>query len=428
MISALSLDREPFFRLFHRALYVGCALCLLASFFFFFKSVEKDTVSLPTTEKKRALFAYETIGSGPLTLNPHLFYRCVPALLQELVLIHQEPLGKDPSTGGYLFGIRNTREVAQVGAGEVFYVDIDEKTPSLPLIRFAGKEAPFSLRPIIKDKEGVLVHASVVDPSGATQEMSLIIKEIPFSEFNESAIQEFMQLSPLKRLSSSKYWTKDVLYEQYGGQKFISHTRSGKLEIPSDHRSLFYLVSEGDLFFFDGENWKRSSSPLIDEKRIRAQVKTVGEEEMVLQVWDENGLVNTTIRIEPQPLSPFEIKEDVELRAAKLRGLNKVSCLLGKKRLLLKKGDWVLKTARSWRVLRTAQDIQDCLDHKIRGILLIVDDLEVKGDKVLLVGHIFNEMRTEMQDMIVNVEIPVAPKKNGSTSSKKSSKKGVISL
>ena len=71
--------------------------------------------------------------------------------------------------------------------------------------------------------------------------------------------------------------------------------------------------------------------------------------------------------------------------------------------MLLKVGDWVLKTKRGWKRLKKSDEIDAYLNHHLVGDLFIFDALERKGGRVVLKGHFFNEMRTQKQKITVPI-------------------------
>ena len=61
----------------------------------------------------------------------------------------------------------------------------------------------------------------------------------------------------------------------------------------------------------------------------------------------------------------------------------------------LKQGDWLLKTASGWRNLKKLEEIDDVLEHRLRGELFLFEALEKQENALLLKGRLFDEMRTQ---------------------------------
>ena len=80
---------------------------------------------------------------------------------------------------------------------------------------------------------------------------------------------------------------------------------------------------------------------------------------MELEVWDEKGFYPSLIKIELQSPSKVGAKPDFLPSSIRLRSSTQITCNLGKRRYILKEGDWMLKTSKGWRNLKKAKDIED---------------------------------------------------------------------
>ena len=81
------------------------------------------------------------------------------------------------------------------------------------------------------------------------------------------------------------------------------------------------------------------------------------------------------------------MRNDLLPASLRVRSNTQLSCLLGKKRVIIKQGDWLLRTAHGWRNLRRTEDIEDCLFHRIKGDLLIFDSIDKQQGKIALMGN-----------------------------------------
>ena len=137
-----------------------------------------------------------------------------------------------------------------------------------------------------------------------------------------------------------------------------------------------------------------------------------------IEAWDPTGFYSEILKFTLQsPIKPSQ-KNDLASSSARLRSSTQVSLTLGKRRLILKEGDWLLKMGKTWRNLRRSKDIDDCIFHKIRGELFIFDNIEKQQGKLFMKGHLFDEMRTGS----IPVSIPISTESTTSTKSKRSSK------
>lgn len=74
---------------------------------------------------------------------------------------------------------------------------------------------------------------------------------------------------------------------------------------------------------------------------------------------------------------------------------------------MLKQGDWMLKTAQGWHLLKKTDLLDQALQFAMRGELFIFDELVKENGKSVVKGHLFDEMRVQM----VPVSIPIISEK-----------------
>jgi hypothetical protein len=91
---------------------------------------------------------------------------------------------------------------------------------------------------------------------------------------------------------------------------------------------------------------------------------------------------------------------------------------LNKRRIILKEGDWLIRSAKGWRIIKKSEEVEDYINHKLRGDLFIFDKLEKEHGKLVVKGHLFDEMRTNKQTM----SIPIVSEKKRDTKIQKKRK------
>lgn len=392
----------------------GISLLLLLVFlvlgvFVFFHDKPLPT-ALVGNLKKRS-FAYETIGTGPLALNPHLFFRSVPSLLEGIVFIMD---AQTPGSTGdaFLIGIKSIKELRAVKAGERVFLSVDEADPSFPKVTFSSKITSFCLRPLLSEKNAVLCEATL-GAEGAYSSMNLLIKEVAYKDFDPQRFELFEKQPYLKELKQARCFGKDALYQNYAGESLSSLKEAMKFEIPSEKILSYHLLKPLDILYYREGSWKK----LTEEKKEgcpKACLTGYFKNTAKFTIWDETGLMRSEIDIPLTMDYGGEVAGNLDMQSLKLRSPQTISCLLGKRRLLIKKGDWLLKAPRGWRVLRTMQDIQDCLTHKQKGILFILDRIEMEKEKAFISGHYFDEMRTQIKPLELQVDLPKSPSKASS--------------
>ena len=183
-----------------------------------------------------------------------------------------------------------------------------------------------------------------------------------------------------------------------GGDEY-SHLYD-KVRLEVNNQQIIFVSSE-DLLYYAEHDWKRADSLEECKNKPLARVTVLSDGTLGLQVWDISGFFSKKIQVMPEV---FQEKGGIarELFSSfHKRTSTRVSCKVGKKTLFLKQGDWLLHTAKGWRILKEVQEIDDLLSYKLRSSLLIFDGIEKNEEGQFFKGTLFNPMRTKMDKLAV---------------------------
>lgn len=172
------------------------------------------------------------------------------------------------------------------------------------------------------------------------------------------------------------------------------HQIKQKLEI--EENGAILLMEQGDLLVWKEDKWQKSLGydKLLEQYPV-ALVKHISSQFVELEAWDETGFYTFQLKLPLQKSTKAMIRPEQILTHARLRTSSQISCLCGKRRLFLKPGDWLIKTGANWHILKSFSEIEDYLEYRIRGELLVIDAIDQLGGKLMLKGHLFDEMRTQ---------------------------------
>ncbi len=388
---------------------LGAALCFFVAVLVFYPS-ENHTAGTSlerraSFSKSSASFSYESIGSGALALNPSQLSGWVSNIARDLMIMaHNSRPDVSQREAKILIALKNLKEDRKsIVSGKTLFLEEGKEG-----VGFFFTDTPQSLwiKPILLDNGRVLVEVGrrlgSLDAPQSEEKGQFVVSET--GDFKRSSI--FCSAEPyIQALKSARCWGKDCLIEQYGGREFQYLKEKYKIECGSGA----CFVSQGDYLI-----WKRGQwIEVVGDDNVTdapiAQVLSLSSQGLEIAVWDESGFYPVQISLPLEPAMMHAPKADRTLSSVRLRTAAQVSCVLGKKRMILKAGDWLLKTAAGWRTLRKKEDIEHCLRHRIRGELFIFDGLEKQQGSWFLKGNLFNEMRTEVQPM--NLPIDVEKKK-----------------
>lgn len=355
--------------------------------------------ALPS-DKGRAM-PYEAIGSGALELNPSPAWGWMTHLIRELVVLaHNSRPDVKEGEAKILLALSDRESPFEVESGKTLFLEEEEASKQLAIAK-----TPQSLwiKPILLDNGRVLIETGKkwghLNSSHGHEEKGQFIVSEQASKKNLAKEEAFAVLR------KGRGWGKDLLMQQYGGGEFASWRDRYKIEIPHGAGSYVLYVMQGDYLQWKDGVWTRVDRDRLLPECPVAMVQAASARGIELMAWNETGF--DSMRVELPLEAPSRLTASGELIPShlKLRTASQVSCLFGKKRMWLRPGDWVVKTATGWKGLRRQEELENCLHHRLRGELFIVDGLTKEaGNRWMLKGTLFNEMRTEMHPVSIPVE------------------------
>ncbi|MBI3236698.1 MAG: hypothetical protein HYZ48_03225 [Chlamydiales bacterium] len=344
-------------------------------------------------------FPYESIGMGPLTLNPQHPQGWVSHLAKQLCILaynsRPDALEKESPI---LLTLKTEKITKTISSGKTLFLARDSTSDRF---LFSEEAQELSIKPILLDNGRVLIEA--YKKSRETEEKGqFIVSSISSkSESKHSAGSK----APFSALRQGKCWGKDLLIRHHGGNEFEHWKERYKLEFFQGSTPYVCFVAEGDYLCWSQGRWERVESSELPSEESVALVKSASPKGIELTAWDEMGFYPVSVQIPLEHPGAFSPKSENWMSRVRLRTPSQVSCMLGKKRFILKQGDWILKTSTGWRNLHRKEEIENCLYHRIKGDLFVFQSLEKEQGRFVLKGNLFDEMRSQMH----NVSIPIEP-------------------
>jgi len=208
---------------------------------------------------------------------------------------------------------------------------------------------------------------------------------------NEPPIRNVGELggrAPFKALAEGRWWGKDLLKVEFAPKISVE-----RVEI---HSRYFELEANDWLVWKEGF-WQKSSHP--EQGPPLARVQSIHGKALVLEGWDEEGYVRLALGHPPVGASRPKV-EDI-LSAIRVRSEKQISCMIEKQCMVLKTGDWVLKSKGKWKVLRSEGERSSFLNGELLGDLFIFEQIVNKQGQKAIQGRLFHPGRTQ----VVNMEV-----------------------
>lgn len=367
---------------------------------------------IPTVD--RAFSPYESIGSGGLALHPSHPFGWVSRLASELVLIaYNSRPDVDAKDAKILISLKNGKEQLTLANGRNLFLKESDQGKGL-----LSSEAATGLwfKPILLENGAILIDAARKLVSKEGQEGEEKGQFIVSQQGGIPACYNPTQKSFASALRGARAFFSDLFIEKYGGREYAPWKDKAILEFTNGFGPYACFVSPGDYLIYEGEEWRVCPFEELKRDHPIARVKAASGKAIEVEVWDETGFYPLQFRVETALEPHLQFKPEVMPSKIRLRSGSQVSCALGKRRVVLREGDWLLKTANGWRNLRRTEEIGLYLNHRLKGELFIFDGIEKEQGNLVMKGHLFDETRTQKLSVVLPID---AEKPQGKTSRKR---------
>ncbi len=351
-------------RLGHGLLWLTILLTFLLWFHLIFKQPSTQKLEHPLPK-----ITLSALGEESLALSRPLSKELQP-LLHDLMLI-----GVNTRPDQELLcslALRSSAQEKTISLGETLYFETKDG-------RFLFSDTPTELTFTARALENNLLLCDL--KHNEASETCALNGSVIFSH----ALDQEPYIEALKQ---GAVWGKDVFLTGWGGEEYREMTNKAKISVGPD----VHFLKPGDCLFWNGTQWV--SEWASQDLGPIAQLMKATLHGADFQVWDPTGFSTETIHLEAQPSLKTSLKVGEIMTAIRPRSPSEITCQLGKRRVIVREGDWWIRTDNRWKPVRTAADLEACLNHQIPGELFIFEKVEASKGKVTLKGQAFDRMRT----------------------------------
>lgn len=205
---------------------------------------------------------------------------------------------------------------------------------------------------------------------------SMMAQEAPLR-----SAQEFAEGSPFRILAEARWWGRDQFLDAKEARE--------RIEMGSEELVEF---QEGEWLVWKGGKWEKASHP--EAGFAVAHIQSSSSKGLVLEGWDEEGHVR--VQLNPAVGPPFKIRAEELISSIRIRSEKQISCMVEKQCMVLKTGDWVLKSGGRWKILRKKEERDAYANGKLCGELFVFEQISQRQGQKMIQGRLFNPGRTQV--------------------------------
>ena len=372
--------------------YLGAAALaggaiLGGGFLWFLRS--SPPVSFMEEKKKEAEVLSSPIVSLGLNRTPPLI--SLPKISQELIFLSDAPRPDEISLDSSLFvKLKKTGQTKQVVLPARLNLEFGEGEKLV----FSEKDSGFWIEiasSFPKKIEGKVCVENPFSQRIETEAFSASFQEPPIQ-----GAQEFTEGSSFRALSEAKWWGPDKLREKYFDREVCQ-----RIEIGGASNAQMMSLREGEWLIWDRGEWMKGTLDKGAQKPI-ARIKGVQGKSLILEGWEGRQYVHLALS---QQTSSMKVKGEDLFNSIRVRSAQQMSCMLEKQWLILKAGDWILKTEGRWKVLKKQEERDLCREGKMSGEVFVFEKIESKAGQKYIQGQFFSSDRSQM--LAIELAVPV---------------------
>ena len=245
------------------------------------------------------------------------------------------------------------------------------------------------------DEKGVLV----TSPS-EWRSFHLQAHEFPKSQLMGWELGGYRVDTTLLVRQKARWVGGDLFLEMHGGDDFAYVFGKERIDFLDSTEPYSCFVSEGESLVWYAGRWRRPDTVENSQILPLLVVKKIDDKIMTFELWDTEGKGKNILNLirakdhAPKPSMAYEMK----FVGAKTWAQFIVENRSGE-RMTLKLHDWLVLTSEGWAKLDTPEKIDAYVGHRLIGPLFVLDKMAKHNGHQVLVGHLFNTTRTEVQEV-----------------------------
>ena len=294
-------------------------------------------------------------------------------------------------------GLKGSDHILSVYSGDLIYLYYDHGENKYCFSE-GNEVAPLWIEPIVKDN---LLNVQL----GVVNEQNRHIKGPNFTLYETNyfrnsgktwKLKEFPVDATILVRQHARWFGEDLFMKMHGGEEFAYCDGRQRIEFGEGEEKYCCFVDEGDALVWEGDRWREIGIGEKSRGYPLLYIKKLDKKLMHLELFDVDGKVKINSNlIKMNSISNTSyLLSNAKLLSAQT--WQRFILEIGEERIQVKPRDWLFHDNNGWRKLVTKEDINLYVLRHIEGELLILDKIARKRGRQVLLGHIFNAMRTEV--------------------------------
>lgn len=263
-------------------------------------------------------------------------------------------------------------------------------------------------------EQKIEVRISMLDEKGALvvapadlRTFQLQAQEFPKTQAQAWQIGGFRVDATLLVRQRARWVGPDLFLTLHGGEEFAHTIGKERIDFCEGPNSYSCFVGNGDFLIWKDEKWHMTTPGLESQHFPLLAVKKIDEKILSFELWDPEGkgkIALSLVRVKEHTPMP-NLAQEFKFVGAKTWAQFIVESRKGE-RLTLKPHDWLVCTQEGWTKLDSADQIDAFVTQLVTGPLFVLDKMDKKNGRQVLIGHLFNTMRTEVEEVELTAATP----------------------
>lgn len=255
--------------------------------------------------------------------------------------------------------------------------------------------------------QSLQIRASMLDEKGALirspdelAAFTLQAQEFPKGQLSSWELGGCRVDTTLLVRQKARWIGPDRFLELHGGAEFEHALGKERIDFLEGELPYSCFVKANDRLVWKQSRWEEVQKGENTLGLPLLVVKKLDEKIMSFELWDSVGKGKTLlnlVRLRDHGGVP-NISQEFKFVGAKTWAQFIVESRTGG-RLNLKPHDWLVLTQEGWKKLDSTEEVDDYVEQRIVGPLFILDKLTKQNGRQVLVGHLFNTSRTEVEEV-----------------------------